>query len=342
MNAESPDAIIIGAGPCGLFQAFQLGLQGIRCHIVEAAAQPGGQCNELYADKPIYDIPGIPCILAGELSDRLLQQLKPFDPVFTFNTTVRSIEKDAGDGHYQVNTDDADTLHARYVIIATGAGAFTPVKMRADGIDAFEQQQVFYHGMPDLHGTRTVVIGDTQSAVDTALQCVGHAQTVTYIHRKKRMAGTEQSLHALNTSAESGKLTMVQGKLREINVNDNTLTGLIVTGSDKQDKSIAADVVLARLGNSPKVQSYHEWGLTTQRNQIEVDSASFQSNLNGVFIVGDISSYAGKRKLILCGFHEATLVAFAIAAAMNPEKPVHTQYTTTSTELLTRLGVIQA
>ncbi|MEM7257068.1 MAG: NAD(P)/FAD-dependent oxidoreductase [Pseudomonadota bacterium] len=339
MNTESPDAIIIGAGPCGLFQVFQLGLQGIRCRVFEAAAQPGGQCHELYADKPIYDIPGIPCILAGDLSAQLLRQIEPFDPLFSFSTTVHSIEKSNNGEGYIVNTSSGDSINAKYVIIATGAGAFTPVKMRLERIDAFEDNQLYYHGAPALQNHHTVVIGDTQAAVDTALQSVDTAQSVTYIHRKKRMVGSAESLQALQQQSEAGRLAIHQGKVTDVKITDNTITGLTVIGSDKQPDTITANIILARLGNSPKLHNYSDWGLTTQRNQIEVDSASFQSNLSGIFIIGDISSYPGKRKLILCGFHEATLVAFAIAAATYPDKPIHTQYTTTSTELLARLGV---
>lgn len=338
MTDKVIDVAVIGAGPCGLFQAFQLGLQGIRCHVLEAAAEPGGQCSELYADKPIYDIPGIPHILAGDLSMQLLRQLEPFNATFSFNTIVSNIVQ-AADSTYMLQTADNRTINCRFVVVATGAGAFTPVKMRVDGIDAFENSQLFYREVPEISTGRTSVIGDTQEAVDTALMCVGKNAAVHYIHRKKRMAGTTESLTRLHELADTGRLTILQGKVTDVAVVDNRISDLLVDSSNKQQHSIPTDVILARLGNSPKLQNYTEWGLATNRNLIEVDSARFESNLSGLFIVGDINSYPGKRKLILCGFHEATLVAFAIAQNMNPDKPVHTQYTTTSTELLARLGV---
>lgn len=342
MIQETPNrpanAVIVGAGPCGLFQAFQLGLQGIHCHILEAASTPGGQCNELYADKPIYDIPGIPHILAGDLSQQLLKQIQPFDPAFSFNTRVINIER-IDNGLFELHTNNKDTIVSRYVIIATGAGAFTPVKMRLDGVDTFEGKQLHYHSHPDTTKKNVTVIGDTQSAVDTVIRCAGKAASINYVHRKRRMIGSQASLATLQQLCDSGDVNIFRGKATDLTVQNNRLLAVLVAGSDNQIQRVDTDVLLARLGNSPKVQNFADWNIDTERNLINVSCDSFQSNLDGLYVIGDVNNYPGKRKLILCGFHEATLVAFAIAQKTYPEKPVHTQYTTTSTELLARLGV---
>jgi thioredoxin reductase (NADPH) len=339
MTDQVIDAVVIGAGPCGLFQVFQLGLQGIRCHVVEAAGQPGGQCHELYADKPIYDIPGIPHILAGDLSAQLLKQIEPFDPTFSFYTTVTGISQ-AADNHYVLQTDNDLKITCRHVVVATGAGAFTPVKMRVEGIEIFEERQLFYRSLPaPAPGAHITVVGDTQMAVDAALSHTKHGNRVTYIHRKKRMVASPESLEALDGHHKAGSLSVVQGRITEVKTEGGNISHLIVNGSDRQTRELPTDTIVALLGNSPKMHNYADWGLKTSKNQIEVDSASFRSSQSGIFAIGDINSYTGKRKLILCGFHEATLTAFAIAAKQNPDKPVHTQYTTTSSELLARLGV---
>lgn len=337
-TSTTAEAVVIGAGPCGLFQVFQLGLQGIRCLVIEAAATPGGQCTELYADKPIYDIPGIPHLLAGQLSQQLLTQIKPFGASFCFNTMVQRVER-TEEGEFILRTSNDDIIYSRFVIIATGAGAFTPVKMRIDGIDSFEESQLFYHRQPDTSDSKVTIVGDTQAAIDTAIQCAGNAVAVSYVHRKRRMAGSPQSLARLQSLVDSGEINILNGKATGINVQNKKIVDLIIAGRDKKEDTVPTDVLIARLGNSPKVQNFHEWNLDTERNLIKVNSASFQSNLDGLFAIGDISGYTGKRKLILCGFHEATLAAFAIAQKMRPGKPVHTQYTTTSTELLERLDV---
>lgn len=339
------DAIIIGAGPCGLFQVFQLGLQGISCCVIEALPHPGGQCTELYADKPIYDVPGIPHILAGELTNQLLQQIEPFNPTIHYGQTVETVQIKDSSG-YVLTTNNGLTVAAKHIILAAGAGAFTTVRMRVEGIEQFELTQVYYQDFPDnsthknaLTGKQVLVSGDTTIAIKTAIAASEFAARTTYIHRKRRLAADETLLAELSSAVDAGKLAVINGKITEITTNNNRITHLSVIDSNKDNFDIAADVVLARLGNSPKLNNFQDWGLQTSRNHIEVDPANFQSNLPGFYVIGDINTYPGKRKLILCGFHEATLVAFDIAAQLNPGKPVHTQYTTTSTELQKRLGV---
>ena len=342
MNKELIDALIIGAGPCGLFQAFQLGLQGVHCHIIESRDTAGGQCNELYADKPIYDIPGIPHILASDLAGQLLTQLKPFDPTFHFDTTVTQIEQN-GDSHFKVHTDHNTEIHTRHIIICSGAGAFTPVKMRLDGITAFENSQVFYGAVaPDLVKDKNVIVtGDTVAALKEIIRTQGMASKVTFIHRKRRLPDRSDLVEEIQQLQSDGAVKVIHGKITEAIINSSTLTGLRVTNNNKEVLEVATDILLARLGNSPKRQHYSDWGIDTVRHHISVSTNAFESNIPGIYAVGDINQYAGKRKLILCGFHEATLAAFDIATRLHPETPVHTQYTTTSTQLLQRLGVLK-
>ncbi len=340
MKNDLIDVLIIGAGPCGLFQAFQLGLQGINSHIVESQSDAGGQCNELYADKPIYDIPGIPHILAGDLADQLLTQLKPFNPTFHFNTAVTHIVQ-CDDSTFKVHTSTNTTFHTRHIVIASGAGAFTPVKMRLEGIEALENTQLFYKKVaPDLCAEQKVTItGDTADALKEIINQQNTAAEITFIHRKRRLPDDVDLVAEITRLQGSGAVKVIQGKITEAIVEGGTLKKLLVTDSNKETIEVPTEVLIARLGSSPKMQNYSDWGIETTRRHIDVSTNNFESSIPCLYSVGDINQYAGKRKLILCGFHEATLAAFAIASRLNPESPVHTQYTTTSTQLLQRLGV---
>ncbi len=341
MNKTPIDALIIGAGPCGIFQAFQLGLQGIQCHIIESRESAGGQCNELYADKPIYDIPGVPHILAGDLANQLLTQLKPFNTQFHFNTTITDV-KPRDDSTFTLHTDNSTTYHARHVIVASGAGAFTPVKLRLDNVAKLEQKQLFYTSVEasQCAEKQVIITGDTPAAIEEVIKHHSDAKKIIFIHRKRRLPDVPNLVGQLHQLEQQGVVEIIHGKITEALVVDNRLTGLRVIDNEKQTNTIEADILIARLGNSPKMQDYTAWGVQTTRRHIDVGTAAFESSVPGLYAIGDINQYAGKRKLILCGFHEATLVAFAIAAKLNPQSPIHTQYTTTSTQLLKRLGKI--
>lgn len=335
MSGAIADALIIGAGPCGLFQAFQLGLQGIKCHIVESQALPGGQCQQLYADKPIYDVPGIPHILAGDLSHQLLTQLAPFKPLFHYQQTVTAIEKNYE--VFNVHLENNETLVAKNVILASGAGAFTPVKMRAPGADKLTAEQLHYTNFShdEITDKRVLITGDSSDAIDEAVSCANVAAETTFIHRKRRLPESPQR----QTLDQFSALTVMQGKIEAITTANGEIIVQIIM-ADKTNTQIPCDVIVARLGNSPKMPDYSSWGLATTRNHIDVCPATFETNIEGLYAIGDINHYKGKRKLILCGFHEATLAAFAVTARLNPGQPVHTQFTTTSTRLLKRLGVL--
>lgn len=332
------DAIIVGAGPCGLFQAFQLGLQGIRCHLIEALPFAGGQCAELYPDKPIYDIPGIPVLRAGELRDQLATQIKPFAPVFHFNQTVESIATDAGS--LQVHTSDGLSMTTGNVVIATGAGAFTPVKLRVEGIERFENKQLFYSQatQQNYEQKQVVVTGDSSAAIDTAITVAAKTKLTTLLHRKRRLQTTPEQQTQLVELERVKKLQVINGKILDAK-GESSLDGLQIQLQSKEQMLLPTDLVIACLGSSPKSNDFNNWKLSTERNLITVDTTDFSTSREGVYAVGDINTYAGKRKLILCGFHEATLAAFAIAKKMQPTEPIHTLYTTTSTVLQQRLGL---
>lgn len=350
------DAIIVGAGPCGLFQAFQLGLQGLQCQLIEALPFAGGQCAELYPDKPIYDIPGIPVLEAKQLRDQLERQLEPFPPVFHFNQTVENIEsntqscaKSGTDGGTQrnntehrltVTTSAGLQIQARSVIIATGAGAFTPVKLRTEGIERFENRHLFYGdaGAEHLSQPHVVVTGDTSAAIDTAIDLAATYSTAVLVHRKRRLQIDSSQQSRLDELQRANKLQLINGKILTAS-GETSLEALEIQLRSKEKIMLPTNTLIARLGSSPKSNNLENWQLSTQHNLINADVADFSTNRDGIYAIGDINTYPGKRKLILCGFHEATLVAFEIAKRMQPCHPVHTLYTTTSTVLQQRLGV---
>jgi thioredoxin reductase (NADPH) len=332
------DVVIVGAGPCGLFQAFQLGLQGLQCHLIEALPFSGGQCAELYPDKPIYDIPGIPVLSALQLRDHLQDQLKPFAAVFHFNQVVQGIEND-GD-HLRVATSTGTELSCDHLVIATGAGAFTPVRLRLDGIEQFEGRQLFYGSADASHveQQQVVITGDTPAAVATAIEVAPQAKRTTLVHRKRRLQTDPDQDAKLADLQSAGKLQLVNGKILQFK-GAATIETLEVQPKTGEVLSLPTDTLLARLGSSPKSNDLQNWNLATERNLITVDVADYATSRENIYAIGDINLYPGKRKLILCGFHEATLAAFAIAKKRQPDTPVHTLYTTTSTVLQQRLGV---
>ena len=337
MNIKT-EALVIGAGPVGLFQAFELGLLGIECCIVEALEQPGGQCTELYADKPIYDIPGTAYTTAADLTAQLVRQIAPFNIAIHYHQTVESLQQTKQ--HFVATTATGSTFTAKQVFLATGAGAFTPVKLRTEGISHYEDTQVHYAALADtqLTGKSIAVIGDAQAAVDCAIQASRHAASVLFLHRKRRLDANEQSLAQLAELTDNGTIQQIKGKITDFTAS-NKLENIIVQQSPDLCTTHPIDLLLVRQGNSPKQSNLESWGVNTEARHIPVDTANYESNTQGIYAVGDINSYPAKRKLILCGFHEATLAAYAAAARLRPEKPIHLQYTTTSTELKQRLGV---
>lgn len=343
-TALETDVVIIGAGPVGLFQAFQLGLQEISCQVVDALPHAGGQCVELYADKPIYDVPGIPVCSGRELAERLLLQIAPFKVPLHLGRQVMGLER-AADGRWQLQSSAGQVFLARAVVIAAGVGAFVPRRVVIDGLAAFEGRQVHYHQTAParLLGQRVVVTGGDDAAIETALQLAdsGHCASVTLLHRNARFKAEPALEAALQQALANGRIGMALGQPAGIETSEDgsrLLALEIATGDDSRER-LELDALLPRLGLSPKLGPIADWGLALERKLLAVDPATQACSEPGIFAVGDICHYPGKRKLLLCGFHEATMAAFAISAWLRPEQRQLLQYTTTSPRLHELLGV---
>ena len=334
-------ALIIGAGPVGLFQAFELGLLGIQSHIVDALPYAGGQCIELYPDKPIYDIPGTLATTGRQLVASLLEQIKPFAPTFHLNQQVNTLQRQA-DGRFLVETSTNQSFLTTTIFIAAGVGAFQPKKLTVHGLDAFAGTQLFYHvdTQADFAGKQVVIVGSEDAAVEAAIQLAKlPANNVTLLHRRDVFKAEPDKLEAMRSLIAAGKLQLRIGQIASFDEHNTQLTALQVTDVDGKTAALPVDTLLVLQGLSPKLGSVADWGLALERKQLAVDTEKFQTSEAGIFAVGDINTYPGKKKLILCGFHEAALASFAAAALVFPDTTTLLQYTTTSTLLHQRLGV---
>jgi thioredoxin reductase (NADPH) len=334
------DALIIGAGPVGLFQVFELGLLGAQAHVVDTLPFAGGQCIALYADKPIYDIPAVKRCTGRELTERLLDQASPFKPTFHFGQTVDAIERQE-DGRYALQTSAGTRFVSKTVFIAAGVGAFQARKLHVEGLDAFEGKQVHYQTPPHaaLQKQEVVVLGGEDSALEAAIAlCESSADSVTLIHRRDVFQAEASTLAQIKALRTLGRLRFVEGQVTGLR-SQTRLHGLVVTDKDGQELTVPLDHLLVFLGLSPKLGPVAQWGFDMERKQLCVDTATFATNAPGIFAVGDINTYPGKKKLILCGFHEATLAAFAAMELITPNERVQLQYTTTSSKLHRALGV---
>jgi thioredoxin reductase (NADPH) len=334
------DAVIVGAGPCGLFAIFELGLLGIRAHIVDALPKPGGQCTELYPDKPIYDIPAIPVCDAQELVARLLEQVKPFDATFHLDQQVTEV-RPLDEGHFRVATSAGTTFRTRAVVVAGGVGSFQPMPLRVDGVEPRVDRDIFYRVREPArhHGRDLIVLGGGDSALDWVNELAPHARSLTLIHRSDKFRAAPASVARMQELVAAGRMHLLVGNVTGIDVEDDALVRAHVTLPDRRMLPLPVQDLLVFFGLSPKLGPIAEWGLDIDRNQIRVDTEKFESNVPGIYAIGDIGTYPGKKKLILSGFHEAALAAFAIKARLNPGEKVHLQYTTTSPIMHQRLGV---
>jgi thioredoxin reductase (NADPH) len=334
------DAVIIGAGPVGLFQVFELGLLEIKAHVIDSLPEVGGQCIELYPDKPIYDIPAIPVCTGRELVRNLLKQIEPFKPQFHLNQEVSTLEKQADD-RFLIRTSQDQQFLSKAIFIAAGVGAFQPRTLNMDGIEAFVDKQVFYRirNPEKFVGKRVVICGGGDSALDWALHFVDQAASVILIHRRDEFKAAPQSVTKMRALCAAGKIELIIGQITGLESSNNKLTEIAVTNIDGEVQKIGLDALLLFYGLSPKLGPIADWGLDIDRKQIAVDTACFQTSTPGIYAVGDINIYPGKKKLILSGFHEAALAAFAAAAYLAPEKQIQLQYTTTSPKLHKALGV---
>ena len=334
------DAVIIGAGPVGLFQVFELGLLEIKAQVIDSLPEAGGQCIELYPDKPIYDIPAIPVCTGRELTENLLKQIKPFGAQFHLGQEVTQLEKQS-DGCFLISTSKDQHFLSKTVFIAGGVGAFQPRTLNLDGIEAFVGKQVFYSVKnPEQFSNKKIVIcGGGDAALDWALHFIGKAASVILIHRRDDFKAAPASIAKMRELCKNKQMQLLIGQITHYEVEHDQISKITATDIESKEHLISVDDLLIFFGLSPKLGPIADWGLDIDRKQVAVDTEKFQTSVPGIYAVGDINIYPGKKKLILSGFHEAALAAFAAAAYLNPEKPIQLQYTTTSTKLHKVLGV---
>ena len=333
------EVVIVGAGLCGLFQVFELGLLGMRAHVLDSLKSPGGQCTELYPDKPIYDIPALPVCGAQELVDRLMQQIKPFEPVFHLGEEVMQVTP--RDRRFDVVTSAGTRFDAGALVIAAGVGSFQPRRLGVPGCEAFEGQTIHYRvkGADDYRNKRLVIFGGGDSALDWVIEFAATAPSVTLVHRRNEFRAAPASVARMRELETAGRVRFIEGLAESLMVDGETMTGVRVKAADGVMHDLPADHVFAFFGLHPKLGPVAEWGLDLERKALKVDTEKFQTNVPGIFAVGDINTYPGKKKLILSGFHEAALAAFGIQSWLYPEKKQFLQYTTTSPVMQKRLGV---
>ena len=338
------DAVIIGAGPVGLFQVFELGLLEIKAHVIDSLAYAGGQPMELYPDKPIFDIPAVPVCTGKELTDSLLKQINPFGAVFHFGQEVSEVERQP-DGRFYVETNKGTQFLTKTIFIAAGVGAFQPRLLKVDGIEAHTGTQVHYSvkNPAKFAGKNLIIVGGGDSAIDWALNFVGDgpnkAESVILIHRRDGFKAAPANVAKMRALCDQYEMQFIVGQVTGLDERDGQLVGAKVTGADGVTRIVPMDAMLVFFGLSPKLGPIANWGLDIERKQLVVDTEKFSTNVPGIFAVGDINTYPGKKKLILSGFHECALAAFGASPIIFPDKRVFLQYTTTSPKLHKVLGV---
>jgi thioredoxin reductase (NADPH) len=335
------DAIIVGAGPVGLFAVFELGLLDIKAAVIDILDKPGGQCAELYPEKPIYDIPGYPVISGAELVDKLMEQIKPFHPSLHLGQMVETLKREA-DGRFRLTTDSGTTFLGKVVVIAAGGGSFQPKRPPVPGIEAYEGTSVFYavRRMEDYRGHDIVVVGGGDSALDWTLNLAPLAKRLTLIHRRDEFRASPDSVNKMKALLAAGKIAFQMGQVTALKGEGGQLAAAVVKDAKGGEVEIPATRMLPFFGLTMKLGPVANWGINLHENLIPVDTARFATSEPGIYAIGDINTYAGKLKLILCGFHEAALMAQAAVHVVYPEKRVVFQYTTSSSSLQKKLGVI--
>jgi len=339
------DVVIIGAGPVGLFQVFELGLQGLNAIVIDALPDPGGQCIELYPDKPIYDIPAVAMCTGRELIEKLMDQIAPFEAPLHLDQTVDTLTKHPDDT-FTLETSKGLQVDCRAVVVAAGAGSFTPVKLRVDGIDPFESNQLYYRVRdPSAHADKNIVIlGGGDSAVDWALALADKAKSLTLVNRTERFRAAEASVEKLMAMRDAGKVNVLFGAVKGFAEEGGKLASVhcVLRDEQKSEVDLPVEDLLVFFGLSPKLGPVENWGMDLERNLVGVNCETFVTSVPGIYAVGDINTYPGKKKLILSGFHETAVAAHAIKQWFEPDKKQYTQYTTTSSLLQRRLGVDEA
>jgi len=334
------DVVIIGAGPAGLFQVFELGLLDIHAHVVDSLPRIGGQCGELYPEKPIYDIPAYPVIGAQELIDRLFQQIEPFNAQFHLGQAVTGLER-KDNGRFALITSAGTEFDTATVIIAAGLGAFQPRQLRTPGAADFNGTNIHYKitQAEELHGKDIIILGGGDSALDWTLELHDKVKSLTLIHRRVEYRAQPASVKKMKALAKQGVIDEFHGMVREVRTQNGNFRGLSVADAEGTIHEIDADAIYVFWGLSPNLGPVAEWGLDIDKRQIRVDTEKFETSETGIFAVGDINTYPGKKKLILSGFHEAALAAFGVQKHLDPDKRVFLQYTTTSPIMHKRLGL---
>jgi len=334
------DVVIVGAGPVGLFAVFELGLLDLKCHLIDILDKPGGQCAELYPEKPIYDIPGWPVISGQDLVDRLMEQIAPFSPELHLNEMVVGLER-LDDGRFLLKTDDGKSFLAPVVVIAAGGGSFQPKRPPIKGIEAFEGSSVFYsvRRMEDFRNHKLLIVGGGDSALDWTLNLQPLADSLTLVHRRPEFRAAPDSVNKMRSLVDAGGMTFAMGQVSELKGENGVLEGAVIKGPDGEVE-VECDRLLPFFGLTMKLGPVADWGLNLNENLIPTDTEKFETSEPGIFAIGDINTYPGKLKLILSGFHEAALMSQAAKRIISPDERIVFQYTTSSSKLQKKLGVI--
>ena len=337
----SCDVVIVGAGPVGLFQVFELGLLGIHAHVIDSMPVAGGQCVELYPDKPIYDIPAVPVCSGRELIERLQTQIKPFAPQFHLGETLVTVDR-LESGRYRVATSAGNSFDTATLIIAGGLGAFSPRKLALPGTEAIEGRSVHYKvaDVSEFDGKDLVIAGGGDAALDWSLALVDRARSIVLVHRSTKFRAAPAHIKLMQELCDAGRMQFFEGDIVGLDAPQDELKWVRVRARSGVVQRIEAEQLLVFWGLHPVLGPIAEWGLQLDHQQISVDTATFQTSLPGIYAVGDVSTYPVKKKLILSGFHEAALCAFAVKEHLNPGEKVNLQYTTTSPIMHRRLGVV--
>ncbi len=333
------DAVIIGAGPVGLFAVFELGLVDVKAHVIDILDRAGGQCAELYPEKPIYDIPGLPVVTGQELTDKLMEQIKPFGATFHFGQRVDALERI--DGGFRLTTDIGTVFECKVVVIAAGGGSFTPKRPPLPGIEGYEGKSVFYsvRKMEHFKDKDVLIVGGGDSALDWTLNLAPVAKSLTLLHRRGEFRAAPDSVRKMFELVEKGDVTFKLGQVTELHGADGQLSAVTVKAPDGTTFEQPVEVMLPFFGLTMKLGPVADWGLNLDENLIPVDTAKFETSEEGIFAIGDINTYEGKLKLILSGFHEAALMAQQAHKHVHPDKKLVFQYTTSSSSLQKKLGV---
>jgi len=344
MSAIETDVAIIGAGPIGLFAVFELGLLDLKAHLVDILDRPGGQCTELYPEKPIYDIPGLPIVTGQELTDRLMEQVKPFHPTFHFSQMAAGLDRLA-DGRWKLKTDAGTEIIAPVIVVAAGGGSFVPKRPPIPGIEGYENRGpgagVHYavRKMDAFRDKNILIAGGGDSALDWTLNLAPLAKSLTLVHHRDGFRAAQHSVNQMRELVEQKKITFHVASVKALHGLHGKLEGATLQGADKQEIKVDVDAFLPFFGLTIKLGPIAEFGLNLHENLIPVDTARFESETPGIFAIGDINTYPGKLKLILSGFHEAALMAQAAFHICKPNEKLRFQYTTSSSSLQKKLGV---